>query len=122
MRKSNRILVVDDEVAIIEELYDYLTEEGYEVRTALDGTTGLQLLKEFRPNVIVTDLKLPDISGLEILSTARESYPDVKVIVCTGYVDQDLIDDAERLGRDAFIQKPFDLEFIRSEIDKLLES
>ena len=79
MSESNRILIIDDEPAIIEELSDYLTEEGYDVRTALDGAGGLQLLEEFRPKVVVTDLKLPDISGLEILARAREHYPDTKV-------------------------------------------
>jgi len=117
---NRRILIVDDETAIAEELSDYLREEGYEVATALDGASGLKYLETFRPRVVVTDLKLPDISGLEILAQARQSYPDTKVIVCTGYVDQQLIDEAEKLNRDAFIQKPFDLEFIRAEIDKLL--
>ena len=121
MSDRHKVLIVDDEGAILEELDDYLTEEGYEVRTALDGARGLELLGEFLPKVVVTDLKLPDISGLEILARARQDYPDVKVIVCTGYVDQGLIDEAEKLKRDAFIQKPFDLEFIRSEIDKLLD-
>lgn len=117
---NRRILIVDDEPAITEELSDYLREEGYEVATALDGKGGLKFLETFQPEVVLTDLKLPDMSGLEILATVRRSYPNIKVIVCTGYVDQQLIDEAERLERDAFIQKPFDLEFIRGEIDKLL--
>lgn len=117
---AKKILVVDDETGIVDELKDYLIEEGYEVRTALDGAEGLSLLESFRPHLVITDLKLPDIPGLEILRMAREKFPEIKIIVSTGYVDQGLIDEAERLGRDAFIQKPFDLEFVKREIEKLI--
>ena len=120
MSEKQKILIIDDEQGIVEELEDYLEEEGYGVETALDGKRGLELLETFRPHLILTDLKLPDVSGIEILKKSREFFPDTRVIVCTGYVDQSLIDDAEASGRDAFIQKPFDLECVKTEIEKLI--
>ena len=119
MSEERKVLLIDDEGGILEELKDYLEEEGFTIRTALDGTKGLELVESFRPHVIVLDMKLPDIPGIDILRKVRTLYPDIKVIVSTGYVDPVLIDEAEVLGRDAFLQKPFNLEAMRREIDRL---
>jgi DNA-binding response OmpR family regulator len=116
---SKRILIIDDERGILDEVKDYLEEEGFCVETAEDGTKGLRLLESFRPHVMILDLKLPDISGMEILRKSRQSFPGVRVIVSTGYVDPVLIDEAEALGRDAYLQKPFNLEVLKMEIDRL---
>jgi len=118
--ESRRVLIVDDEPEILKEIADYLAEEGYEVRAAPDGAKALALIEEFRPQVVVLDLKLPDISGIDILRQIRNSYPDIRVIVSTGYVDQAMIDEAESLNRDAFLQKPFDLDTVKREIDQLI--
>lgn len=118
--EKKKILIIDDEVGIVEELKDYLSEEGFNVQTAVDGKAGMELLESFGPDLVITDLKLPDISGIEILKKARTDYPHMRVVVSTGYVDQSLIDEAENFGRDSFIQKPFDLEAIRKEVDKLV--
>jgi len=120
MAEKQKILIIDDEQGIVEELQDFLEDEGYWIETALDGKRGMELLDSFKPRLVVTDLKLPDFSGIDILKKCRTHYPDIKVIVCTGYVDQVLIDEAEALERDAFIQKPFDLEFMKKEIEKLI--
>jgi len=117
---QKKVLLIDDEHEIVDILKGYLEEEGYLVEQAIDGTKGLALLESFRPDCMIVDLKLPDMSGIDILRKARETYPDTKVIVSTGYVDQSLMDEAEEFGRDAFIQKPFDLETIIKEIKKLL--
>ncbi len=118
--QKKKVLIIDDEAGIVDELKDYLEEEDFEAEVALDGERGLSLLKTFHPDIVITDLKLPDISGLEILKQAKAEFPGMRVIVATGYVDQQLIDDAESLGRDSFIQKPFDLDLIKNEIDRLL--
>src|SRR3989338_8718436 len=104
-----KILVVDDESGILEEVRSFFEDEGFVVFTADNGEEGIQLLKREKPDVMVLDIKLPDMSGLLVLKVCKESSPLTKVIVNTGYVDQNLIDRAEELGRDVFIQKPFDL-------------
>src|SRR3989338_5578826 len=115
-----KLLVVDDENGILEEIKTYFEEEGFQVFIADNGEEGIQLLKRERPDVALVDMKLPDMSGLLILKIAKESSPLTKVIVNTGYVDQAIIDQAEELGRDVFLQKPFDLVCLKQEVERLL--
>ncbi len=115
-----KMLIVDDEVGIVDEVKDFLIEEGFLVNSADTGKEGIDRLHEFQPDIMLLDIKLPDMSGLDVLKIAKEKYAHIKVIVATGYVDQKLIDQAERLGRDAFLQKPFNLEHLRDEIERLL--
>ena len=114
-----KLLIVDDEMGIVEEVKDFLTEEGYEVHSADTGSEGIKRLKEVKPDLIILDMKLPDMSGIDVLRVCKQECPECKVIVNTGYVDQKLIDEAEELGRDVFLQKPFDLERLLGEIEKL---
>ena len=115
-----KLLIVDDESGIVEEVKTYFEEEGYKVFTADTGKEGLDALALHQPDLVLLDMKLPDMSGIQILKVCKETYPATKVIVNTGYVDQNIIDEAERLGRDAFLQKPFNLERLQQEIERLL--
>jgi DNA-binding NtrC family response regulator len=67
-------------------------------------------------------MKLPDMEGLKVLELVKKLSPRTRTIVVTGYVDQGIFDEAERLGRDALLQKPFDLEVLKSEVDRLLNA
>ena len=115
-----KLLIVDDELGIVEEVKAYFEEEGYEVYTADTGKEGLDALAAHKPDLVLLDMKLPDMSGIQILKICKETLPHTKVIVNTGYVDQHIIDEAERLGRDSFLQKPFNLERLQQEIERLL--
>lgn len=115
-----KILIVDDEAGIVQEIKEFLAEEGYEVHTADTAKAGIKLIEEVRPDVVLIDVKLPDASGNEVLRACKEKSPKTKTIMVTGYVDQNMMDEAERIGRDAFLQKPFDLVKITEEIEKLL--
>ena len=115
-----KLLVIDDESGILEEIKSFFEEEGFQVSTAESGEEGIQLLKREKPDVMILDMKLPDMSGLLVLKVCKETNPLTKVIVNTGYVDQTLIDQAEELGRDVFLQKPFDLECLKQEVERLL--
>jgi DNA-binding response OmpR family regulator len=115
-----KLLIVDDEVGIVDEITEYFTEEGFEVHTADTGKDGIDYLGHLKPDLMLLDMKLPDMSGIEVLRFCKKVSPDTKIIVATGYVDQKVIDEAEILGRDAFMQKPFNLEHLRLEIDRLL--
>ncbi len=113
------LLIVDDEPGIVEEVKFFFEEEGYQVYTADSGEDGLALIRRFQPDLLLIDVKLPDISGLKVLQAAKEISPKSKTIVITGYVDQSLIDEAEKVGRDAFFQKPFSLEALKNEVNRL---
>ncbi len=117
---KNKILIVDDEAGIVQEIKEFLGEEGYEVATADTAKLGIKLLEELQPHVILIDVKLPDASGTEVLRACKEKSPKTRTIMVTGYVDQLVMDEAEIIGRDTFLQKPFDLVRIVEEIEKLL--
>ena len=117
---QKKILIVDDEAGIVQEIREFLEEEGYEVRTADSAKAGIKLIEEIHPDVVLIDVKLPDASGNEVLRACKEKSPKTKTIMVTGYVDQNVMDEAELIGRDTFLQKPFNLEKILEEINRLL--
>ena len=117
---KKKILIVDDESGIVEEVKSFFEEEGFEVFTADTGKDGIDLLATVFPDVVLIDMKLPDMSGLNVVKASKATSPKTKIIVNTGYVDQNVIDEAERLGRDAFLQKPFNLERLYEEIQRLI--
>jgi CheY-like chemotaxis protein len=79
-----RLLVVDDDEAIREIISAMLTEQGYEIVTAEDGQQALELLPQFRPHLLVTDLRMPRMAGDELVRIVRESFPQLPVIVVSG--------------------------------------
>lgn len=119
MPNARKILIVDDEVGIVEEVKSFLEEEGYEVRTADTAKEGIRAAEELRPDVVFVDVKLPDTSGIEVLKAIKEKHPNTKVVIVTGYVDQNVMDESEKLGRDSFLPKPFDLIKVTEEIERL---
>ncbi|MGD0276273.1 MAG: response regulator, partial [Syntrophales bacterium] len=84
-----RILVIDDDSSICETLDLYLTEEGHEVYTALTGTDGLNKFVATSPDVVILDIRLPDIDGFTVLEDLREDNENVKVIMVTAFHDMD---------------------------------
>ena len=114
------LVIVDDEAGIVEEVKSFFQEEGYQVYTADSGEQGIKVIRRRKPDIVLIDMKLPDISGIEVLKATKEISPQSKIIVITGYVDQALIDQAEKLGRDAFLPKPFDLETLKREVTRLI--
>lgn len=114
------LVIVDDEPGIVEEVKCFFEEEGHKVFASDTGEEGIQLIRDHKPDLLLVDMKLPDISGLRVLSASKEISPKTKTIVITGYVDQSIIDEAEKLGRDSFLQKPFDLETLKNEVDRVL--
>lgn len=115
-----KILVVEDEEEILEEVKGFFGEEGFQVFAASTGREGIRVLREQSPDIVLIDLKLPDISGLEVLKEAKSHFPETRTVVNTGYVDQSLADAAESSGCDVFLHKPFDLCSLKGEIEKLL--
>ena len=117
-----KLLIIDDEEELSKEVKDFFEEEGYSVFTADSGNEGKRLIVQENPDLVLLDLKLPDISGLELLEMLRKSFPKSKVIVNTGYVDQSLMDQALELGYESFLSKPFNLIKLKDEVGKLLNS
>jgi DNA-binding NtrC family response regulator len=111
-----RILVIDDESAIRESLEVLLTLEGYAVTMAVDGEEGLRTLDQNSFDLLLLDLALPGLSGLELLPIIKERHPDLPVIMITAYGTVDNVVDAVRAGAENFVQKPWDNEKLLADI------
>lgn len=109
-RNRNSLLVVDDEPAIRSLVREYLTLRGYRVRVAQDGKDALALVKQERPDLIILDLKMPGISGVEVLRALRARDFKGGVVTLTGSQDQDALQHTLDLGAMDVVGKPVDLE------------
>ncbi len=120
MPALKRILLVEDDDSLRESLEMFLSERGYEVSSAATGEQGLAMWRQLGPPVIILDVKLPDISGLEILPHIASQDPDAKVIVITAFHDMETTIEAMRLGAYDYIQKPFKVPDLDRVIAKAL--
>ncbi len=117
-----KLLVIDDEEDIIQEVKLFFEDEGFQVAVADTGRKGLDLFDSGDFDLILLDLKLPDISGLEVLKEMKASNKKSKVIVNTGYIDFTVKENAKKLGCDSFLSKPFNLIRLQEEVEKVLNS
>jgi len=116
----SRMLVVDDEVEICDFLKMFFEERGYEVETAVTGAEALEKTRAFRPDIILLDIKIPVIDGLEVLKRVKALYPETSVIMVTAIETNEKINEALRLGADNYITKPLSLEYLENDVrDKL---
>ncbi|MBV9241642.1 MAG: sigma-54-dependent Fis family transcriptional regulator, partial [Acidobacteria bacterium] len=115
------ILIVDDEQSYRQLLTLVFQEEGHNMRTAMNGRQALELLKQGPAQVIVSDVKMPDMDGIEMLRAVRETLPEIGVVLMTAFASVDTAREAFKLGADDFIQKPFDVEELKLIVRKTLE-
>ena len=117
-----KILVIDDDSSISETLDLYLTEEGYTVFTALTGTDGLNSYVKNSPDVVILDIRLPDIDGFTVLEDLREEDENVKVIMITAHHDMESTIRAMKGGAFDYIHKPINVEELDMAISKALKT
>ncbi len=107
-----RILVVDDEKVIVELLREFLSAKGYEVYTATDGLVALQRVKEVKPHVVLLDIIMPGLGGIDVLKEIKRIDPDIGVVMATAVVDEELAKRTLQLGAYDYIIKPFNLKYL----------
>src|SRR5437879_7532615 len=115
------ILIVDDEQSYRQLLTLVFETDGHKVRTAMNGRQALAALQESPADVIISDVKMPDMDGIEMLRAVRETVPDLGVILMTAFASVETAREAFKLGADDFIQKPFDVEELKLIVKKTLE-
>ncbi|MFH1074499.1 MAG: response regulator [Candidatus Firestonebacteria bacterium] len=108
------ILVVDDEQDICDVLTIFLKKEGYETDTAKLGRDAITKFKEKNPTLVFLDIKLPDISGIEVLEKIKKINAETPVIMITAFRDAERVVSAFRLGAYDCIFKPFDYKYIKT--------
>ena len=116
-----RILVVDDEMIVCESCKRILEEEGYEVETALSGKEAFEKMKANPFDIVITDLKMPGIDGMEVLRTFRKEYPDSIIIMITGFSTVETAVEAMKLGAFDYIPKPFTPDEVTIVVKKAIE-
>ena len=113
-----KILIIDDERPIRETLEMFLREKGYDVATSESGEAGLKLIRKNQPDIVILDLRLPGIDGIEVLRIIKQLTPRSMVVVITAYHDKEIYDQAESLGACGYIVKPIDVAEFEVTIDK----
>src|SRR5580704_201096 len=120
--ERKQVLIVDDEPNLRKILSAQLTRDGYDVLTAEDGDHGLHLLREHHIDLVVTDLKMPNVDGMTLLKRALEEDPDLPVVVVTAHGTIDTAVEAPKSGAFDFVTKPFDKDEVRQIVAKALKT
>ncbi len=119
---EKRVLVVDDEPDVRNFISACIEDAGFNVETAENGLEALEILKKKRVEVIISDLMMPKMTGIELLREVRKHYPMTHVIVITGYVTMDNLLSTLRLGADTCIFKPIhDMSELESAVESAIE-
>jgi two-component system NtrC family response regulator/two-component system response regulator HydG len=121
MSSKGRVVVIDDEVNAASALETLLREDGYDVAKANDARTGLQLLEKTEADLVLTDLRMPGMDGLELLARIKETRPETMVILMTAYGTVKTAVKAMKLGAEDYLGKPIDVEELEVILQKALE-
>ena len=119
---QGRVLVVDDEKAMVLALRGVLTKEGYQVETASSGKEALERIETGNFHVVITDLSMDGLSGMEVLERARSVDPDLAVIMITAYGSEKVAVQAMKLGAADYLPKPFDNDELRVVVRRVMDT
>jgi len=119
--KKGRILVVDDDPSVVSALRKLLTDDGYEVDSAGDGAAALTCVAERAPDLVVSDVKMPNMDGLAFMTELRKRHPAIPVIVTTGAAQLSMAVTAMRAGAEDYLAKPIDVDALTIAIERALE-
>ena len=122
MAGRGTILVVDDEPAVGQVLSEFFTPKGYEVICAQGGLEGLSKLEKHRPDVVLLDVRMPDMDGITVLRRMREANPWIGVLMMSGNTDTEAAKETLALGAFDYLLKPFDFEYLERAVHKMLTS
>jgi two-component system response regulator (stage 0 sporulation protein F) len=113
---KEKILIVDDQFGIRILLNEVFQKEGYETFQAANGHQALEIVQEHDPDLVLLDMKIPGMDGIEILKRMKVIDPDIRVIIMTAYGELDMIQEAKDLGAITHFAKPFDIDDIRTAV------
>ena len=121
MEEKSRLLVIDDEIGICEGIQRALEPEGFQVEIALDGKSGFTLVKETSFDLVLHDVKMPEISGLDLISMIQAVDPEIICIIITGYATVEMAVSAIKQGAYDFLTKPFSVDALLLAVNQGLE-
>lgn len=117
-----RILVVDDETSMLQMLSQLLADMGHEVRAASSGRKALDAMADFAPHLVLADLRMEGVGGLDVLKSARKRHPGVPIVIMSAYSEFDTAVEAVRAGAADYLPKPFKIEDLRLKVELALKS
>jgi DNA-binding response OmpR family regulator len=120
MASKGSILVVDDEDALRTVLSSELVNEGYDIKAASDGDEAIGVLEKGRFDMVLLDIKMPRVSGFEVLKHIRQNHSGTKVVMLTAFADLKNAIESKKLGADDFVSKPYDLVDLLTTIERVL--
>src|SRR5713101_8995700 len=115
------LLIVDDELSMRQFLTHLFQRDGHAIRVSGNGRQALAMLREQAADVIISDVKMPDMGGIDLLRAARELHPDVEVIMMTAFANEQTAHEAFLLGAFDFVHKPFDNELLKEKVARALQ-
>jgi DNA-binding NtrC family response regulator len=118
---KGKILVIDDEDIVRLSCSRSLVPEGYELKMAKNGPEGLKMLEEETFDLVLTDLKMPNMDGIEVLGTIKEKWPKTDVVIVTGYQTVETAVKAIKLGAFDYIEKPFTPDSLVETVTKVFK-
>ncbi len=119
-RRGIKILVVDDEPDMTENLELILKRGGHEILVETDSRKAASLVDEEQPDLVITDMRMPEVDGLDLLQQIKTSQPNIPVIVLTGYASVDSAVEAMKKGATDYLSKPFSPDELLLRVDKAL--
>ena len=117
-----KILVVDDEILICELLDEFLSMIGYQVTTTTKGQEAISKFEEINPDVVMLDIKMPKITGIEVLRKIKKINSDTIVIMLSAFGDSNIVRESLQIGANYYMEKPIDLEGLKNILVTLQES
>lgn len=120
--EKRKVLIVDDQNGIRVLLVEVFSSEGYQTSQASNGKLALEIVRKDPPDLVLLDMKIPGMDGLDILKHIKQINPSIKVIMMTAYGELDMIKEATDLGALMHFTKPFDIDDLRSAVNKQLRS
>ncbi|PLT31674.1 response regulator [Peribacillus deserti] len=113
---GRRVLIVDDQFGIRILLNEVLQREGYETFQAANGPQALDIVNKYPPDLVLLDMKIPGMDGIEILKRMKQIDQNIRIIIMTAYGELDMIQEARDLGALTHFAKPFDIDDIRKAV------
>lgn len=107
-----KILILDDEKGLCDQLKKYFRKRGYTVFAVTNGKEALSVLKKESPQILVLDIRMDGVTGLDVLKKAKEDNPKVKAVMITGLDDEATKNQAKQLGADEYLTKPFSYDIL----------
>ncbi len=115
------LLIVDDELSMRQFLTHLFQRDGHTIRTAENGRQAMELLRQQPADVVISDVKMPDMGGIELLRAARELQPNIEIIMMTAFSNEGAAHEAFLLGAFDFVHKPFDNDFLKEKVSRALK-